>query len=135
MNVLVCGEEAEATEDVNDSADSDIPEEVFRSLCPAAPGFMDFAGSNRLREGKFGVFDHSAAHQGNEEYAKNAADHDEGGSFPVDVPVRNAERRPCACENESGNREDSAGCYAFADGSRSAGDVFFEDASLPDTKH
>src|SRR5579864_3586850 len=92
MKIGVGRIEAEFSEDVDQSADADVPEEIFCSLRATLSGFVDLRGRERFREGQLGIFHHTSAYEGNEQYSQNASDHDQCGGLPVSVGE--AKRRP-----------------------------------------
>ena len=100
VQVGIGGEQAESSEDVNQSANADVPEKIFCGLGAALPGLVNFRGGQRFGEGQLGVFHHAAANQGDEEDAENAADHDQCGGFPVGIG--DAKGRPSLGQQERG---------------------------------
>ena len=67
MNIFVGREEPEAAQEINNTADADIPEKIFRGLGSAPPGLVNFCRSYRFGEGKFRIFNHHAAHERNKQ--------------------------------------------------------------------
>src|SRR5882762_6813301 len=62
LKILARGEQSEASEDVHNSANPDVPEKIFRSLRASLPGLMNLGGRHRLGEGQLRVFHHHASH-------------------------------------------------------------------------
>ena len=63
MKILVRGEQVELPQYVNDASDADIPEKIFRRLCAALAGFVDFGCRHGFRKWQFGIFHHYPADQ------------------------------------------------------------------------
>ena len=122
--LFVGGEQLEAAQEVEDAADPDIPEKKFGCFGATLAGFVNFGRGDRFRKRKFWIFDHHAADEGDEENPENAADHDEGGGFPISVSGR--EGWPSFSNDECGERKNGAGGHGFADRACGSGDVFFE---------
>ena len=129
MKVFVGGKQSEAPQHVHQTADANIPEEIFRRFRAPLSGFMNLRRRHRFGERQFRVFHHHPSHQRNEEHPEDAADHNQRRGLPV--RIRGTKRGPCLGNQECGNGENRARRDAFSDRTCGSGDVLFEERSLP----
>ena len=129
MKIFARGEQAEAAEDVDDSANANVPEKILCCLRPALPSLVNLRCRHRLRKRQFGILHHHSSHQRNKEHAEDASYHDQCGRLPI--RIKRPEIRPRTRQHKSWKRENRASGDSFSDGARGSGDVFLQQRALP----
>src|SRR5207237_10024291 len=85
LESFVYGIKTKYAQQIDNAADPDVPEEIFRCLRAAASSFVNLRSGNGFRKRQFGIFHHAFSHQRNKEHAENAADGDQRSGLPVGI--------------------------------------------------
>jgi hypothetical protein len=103
-------------------------EQVLGPGVSTLTGLVDLGRGHGFGKAEIGIGDHHPAEEGDEEYAEEPSDEEEGGRF--DISLERVEFQPDPGDEKSGDGENGSGGDRFADGADGPGEIFLEDRAF-----